>query len=206
MPTDILLICAGGHAKVVYAALRLQWPDARVRLIDDDPALGGSDFLDLKIETPASDWASLPALVHVCVGNNSTRRAIAEKIQGMGKQLLSIVHPAAIVSSHAEIADGAFIAAGAIVGPCARIGAGAIINHAAVVDHDCQVGDFAHVAPNATLGGGARIGMAALLGAGAVVLPTLEVGDGAVVGAGAVVNCGVAAGQTVAGIPARPRS
>jgi maltose O-acetyltransferase len=44
----------------------------------------------------------------------------------------------------------------------------------------------------------------AYIGAGAIVLAGCRVGEGAVVGAGAVVTKDVAAGQTVAGVPAAP--
>jgi sugar O-acyltransferase (sialic acid O-acetyltransferase NeuD family) len=205
MPTDILLYGAGGHAKVVYATLRLRWPDARVRIVDDDPDRQGARFLDQTIQAPPADWKQLQGLVHVSIGDNVARKAVATRLGSLGKQLVSVIHPAAIVSPYAEIADGAFVAAGAIVGPEARVGTGAVINHNAVVDHDCRVGDYAHIAPNATLGGGVRVGAGVLFGAGAVALPGLEIGDEAVVGAGAVVSRTVASGETVTGIPAKRR-
>jgi UDP-2-acetamido-3-amino-2,3-dideoxy-glucuronate N-acetyltransferase len=43
----------------------------------------------------------------------------------------------------------------------------------------------------------------ASIGSGAVILGGLRIGSGAVVGAGAVVTADVAAGETVAGVPAR---
>ena len=45
----------------------------------------------------------------------------------------------------------------------------------------------------------------AFVGAGAVILPGVTIGKHAVVGAGAVVLADVQAGETVAGVPARPR-
>jgi sugar O-acyltransferase (sialic acid O-acetyltransferase NeuD family) len=205
MPTDILLFGAGGHAKVVYATLCLLRPDARVRIVDDNHECHGARFFGLTIEAPPSGWDGWPALVHVSIGRNAARRAVAERLRGQGRQLLSVIHPAAIVSPHAHVADGAFVAAGAVIGPDANIGVGAIINHGAVVDHDCRIGDYAHVAPNATLGGGVCVGGIAMVGAGAVALQMIEIGEAAVVGAGAVVTRAVAAGATVTGVPARQR-
>jgi len=44
------------------------------------------------------------------------------------------------------------------------------------------------------------------IGSNATILCGLRIGEGAIVGAGAVVTRDVAAGETVVGIPARPRS
>src|SRR5246127_2117223 len=51
-----------------------------------------------------------------------------------------------------------------------------------------------------------RIGSDVWIGGGAILLPGVTVGDGAVIGAGSVVTRDVAAGATVMGNPARPRS
>ena len=50
-----------------------------------------------------------------------------------------------------------------------------------------------------------RIGSDVWIGGGAIILPGITIGDGAVIGAGSVVTRDIAAGQTVAGNPARPR-
>lgn len=51
-----------------------------------------------------------------------------------------------------------------------------------------------------------HIGRNVWIGGGALILPGVTIGDDAVVGAGSVVTRDVAAGQTVVGNPARPRS
>ncbi|MCP5371379.1 MAG: sugar O-acetyltransferase [Hyphomicrobiales bacterium] len=51
-----------------------------------------------------------------------------------------------------------------------------------------------------------RIGRNVWIGGGALILPGVTVGDDAIVGAGAVVTRDVAAGATVVGNPARPRT
>ncbi len=55
----------------------------------------------------------------------------------------------------------------------------------------------------AELGRAIVIGRNVWIGAGAIVLPGARIGDDAIVGAGAVVTRDVAAGATVAGVPAR---
>ena len=51
-----------------------------------------------------------------------------------------------------------------------------------------------------------KIGCDVWIGGGAIILPGVTIGDGAVIGAGSVVTRDVAAGMTVMGNPARPRS
>ena len=51
-----------------------------------------------------------------------------------------------------------------------------------------------------------RIGSDVWIGGGAIILPGVTIGDGALIGAGSVVTRDVAAGATVMGNPARPRS
>lgn len=204
MPTDkLLLIGAGGHAKVVYDALRCGSESLDVEVRDDDFTLNGRIFFDCKIIAPIGDLAELPMRVHIAIGNNRARGLLGQALQDIGKSCYTVIHPKATLSPYARIGAGVFVAAGAIVGPAAEIGAGVIINHGAIIDHDCQVGAWSHVAPNATLGGGVCIGEGGFIGAGAVILPGLSVGDWAVVGAGAVVTKNVQAGETVVGVPAR---
>jgi sugar O-acyltransferase (sialic acid O-acetyltransferase NeuD family) len=196
MPTELLvLLGAGGHAKVVYDALA----GARVEVRDDNASLEGKPFLDTFIRTPIGTPAGA---VHVAIGDNRARSAVAARMAG---KLFTVIHPAAIVSARSAIEPGAFVAAGAVVAAAARIGECAIINHRAVVDHDCEVGRHAHIAPSATLGGGVKVGEGALVGAGAVVLPGITIGKWAIVAAGAVVTEAVADGQTVYGVPARKK-
>jgi sugar O-acyltransferase (sialic acid O-acetyltransferase NeuD family) len=202
MPTDVVvLLGAGGHAKVVYDAIVAAKLAGRIEVRDDNRSLEGKPFLDTIVRTPIDTAA---AMVHIAIGDNRARSKVMNTQRG--RELLTVIHPGALVSPQSRIAHGAFVAAGAVVAAGARIGECAIINHRAVVDHDCIVGACAHVAPATTLGGAVEIGEGALIGSGAVVLPGIRIGKWAVVGAGAVVNRPVADGETVYGVPARGKS
>lgn len=178
----------------------------RLEVHDDDARRQGDAFFNDWIVGPIEPLEALPDHVHVAIGENGVRARLAERLLALGRRLVTIIHPKAVLSASARIEPGVFVAAGAVIGPGASIGECAIINHGCVVDHDCMIARFVHVAPNATLGGGARIGPRALVGAGAVVLPGVTVGSGAIVGAGAVVTRAVPDGVIVTGAPARPRN
>jgi len=206
MPTSridvIVVLGAGGHAKVVVDAIRTAELARTVRVRDDDSRLDGQELLGILVETPIGRPEELPECVHVATGDNRTRQRLAAVLVAAGKRLIAVAHPHASVAAAARIGSGAFIAAKAVIAPSAVVGECAIINHCAVVDHDCMVGPYAHIAPNATLGGAVRVGVGTLIGAGAVVLPGMEVGNWATVGAGAVVTRPVPDGTTVVGVPA----
>ena len=206
MPTDMLhLVGAGGHGRVVLDALLLcpGWNEARIVVRDDRTDLAGTLLLGCRVEVPARPAQLHAGWVHVAIGDARLRKALLERSGLPPARWLTVCHPRGVVAASAVVAEGGFLAALALVGPCARIGKGVIANHAAVIDHDCQIGDFCHIGPNATLGGGVMVGRAVLVGAGATLLPGVRVGDGAIIGAGAVVLRDVPAHQTLAGVPAK---
>jgi sugar O-acyltransferase (sialic acid O-acetyltransferase NeuD family) len=140
----------------------------------------------------------------VAIGENTTRLKKQRALAGDGLVLVSVVHPAAVVSSHANVGAGSVICAGAVVNPFARVGYGCIVNTCASVDHDCELADGVHVSPGAHLGGCVHVGEASWIGIGATVKHGVAIGASVVVGGGAVVVSDVADGLTVVGVPARP--
>lgn len=204
MSTEIFLIIgAGGHAKVVLDALRCA-RDAAVgcQLVDDDMSLSGEKLMGIAIMTPVSPALHPGRAFHIAIGNNAIRERVACDCLKTGMLYETLKHPRAICASSAAIAQGCFVAAGAIVSAEAKIAEGCIINHGAVVDHDCVLDSFCHVAPNATLSGGVKLGKRVLIGSGANILPGVSIADDCIVGAGAVVLHDLSAGSIYAGVPA----
>ncbi|MEY4564102.1 MAG: hypothetical protein RLZZ618_3379 [Pseudomonadota bacterium] len=205
MPIDarVVIVGAGGHAKVVMDALQSGDPSSQRCFADDDLARAGQLLLGCAIEGPIAKAVHAGDHFHVAIGNNPVRQRLHAQLSSAGAQARTVIHPRAVVSSHAVLGHGVFVAAAAVVAPTATVHDGVIVNHGAVVDHDCVVGAFTHIAPNATLGGGVTVGALVLIGAGATVLPGVDIGEGAVIGAGAVVVRSVPAGEIFCGVPAR---
>ncbi len=205
MRTDTLLIVgAGGHAKVVVDALTCDGAAPRpLALADDDVRRRGESMLGVTVRGPLDEARDGCSSFHIAIGHNRTRERLAQACVAAGLAPATVRHPRTVVAASATIGAGSLLAAGAIVGPSAQLGAHCIVNHGAVVDHDCVVGACTHIAPNASLGGGVRVGQRVLIGAGATLLPGVSVGDDCVVGAGAVVIGNLPAGSTFAGVPAQ---
>lgn len=139
----------------------------------------------------------------ISIGDNSIREKVYNKLAQLKLLPANVIHPSAIIDSSSFIqSNGVMIAAGAIINPLAKIGAGAICNTGSIIEHECVVGDFAHIGPGTILCGNVKVGNCSFVGAGAVVRQGITIGNNAIIGAGAVVVKDVAGGTTVVGIPA----
>jgi len=206
MSAPVIIIGAGGHAKVVVDALRRSGREI-LGLVDNDlekvgetvlgvPVIGGDDAIE----------KYTPADVNLAIGLGPVRQrqALFSTFKKRGYAFANAIHPAAVVADSARIGEGAQIMAGAVIQPDAIIGDNVIINTRASVDHDCVIGDHVHIAPGATLAGGVWIGEGSMIGVGATLLENVRIGDNCVIAGGATVIGDVPANITVAGVPAKP--
>lgn len=200
--SGLVVVGAGGHAKVVIATARAAGL-AIAHVVDDDRARWGGLLLGVPIAGPIGEVLADPrARAVLAIGHNATRRRLAHAARC---RFVSAVHPSAIVDASVQLGDGSVIFAGAIIQPDAVIGAHAIVNTGASIDHDCVLGEAVHVAPGARLAGNVRLGDEAFLGIGAVVIPGIAIGARTIVGAGAAVVRDLPADVIAAGVPARIR-
>ncbi|HWA74813.1 MAG TPA: NeuD/PglB/VioB family sugar acetyltransferase [Polyangiaceae bacterium] len=202
-PARLIVFGAGGHGRVVADAARAAGFSV-LGFLDDAPHLAGTERDGLRIFGGFAWLADKAGLgVALGVGANAAREVVATRVRAAGLQLVSIVHPSAVVSPYAGLAEGSVVLAAAVVNTGARIGIGAIVNSGAVVEHDATVGDFAHVSPNATLSGAAAAGARSHVGAAACILPERVLGERSILGAGGVLVTDVPARSVAVGVPAR---
>lgn len=206
---SLIVLCAGGHARVVIEALlsRGKRPSG---VTDRDSTRVGTLLGGIPITGPDEDILKMKIdQVELAngLGNRASRsdsglsgrRGLFQRFTALGYTFPVITHASAVIASDAALGEGAQIMAGAIVQPAARIGRNVLVNTRAVVEHDCQIGDHVHIAPGAVLCGAASVGEGAHVGAGAIVLGGISVGAGSIVAAGAVVAKNVAAGSFAGG-------
>ena len=143
--------------------------------------------------------------VIVGIGDNQMRADVQQKLLAAGAPLTCVLHPASIISRHAELGAGCAVFARAVVNAGAHVGAGVILNTGCTVEHDCILEDFVHIGPNAGLGGGVCVGRHSWVGLGANVNHLIRIGRDSTVGSGATVVRDVADGMIAVGTPARSR-
>lgn len=205
---DIVIVGAGGHARVVLDVIR-QTGGFNVRGFIDTASRDGQNTMheglpiftgDAAVEELRSEGVEYAV---IAIGDNQARQTMAERLSKSDFTMATLVHPSAIIANGVAIGSGTVIFAGVIINPSTYIGDNVILNTAATIDHDCVIENCAHIAPGVHLAGHVRVGERALVGVGAAVKPNIRIGNDARVGVGAAVIHDVPRGVTVVGVPAR---
>ncbi len=202
--TDIFVIGAGGHGKVVVSTV-LECGYSVKGIYDDETRKKGKVILDVPILGSVNELLSLdkPIACVMGVGDNEIRKSLSLRFEKKCVTWISLIHPKAYVHSSVRIGAGTVVFAGAVIQPDSLLGAHCIVNTGALIDHDCSLGDFCHVAHGCRIAGGVNAGQGAFLGAGTTVIPQKSIGAWAISGAGSTIIRDVPEGVTVIGTPAK---
>jgi len=203
----VLVVGAGGHAKVVIDVIRLLEFDI-LFATDIDTALHGTTIMGVNIagaDEHLSTYA--PSDIYLANGvgaiaSTQQRQATYEKYAVQGYEFLPLIHPDAVIAESAILSDGVQCMAGTIIQPEVQLGKNTVINTRASIDHDSEIGAHSFIGPGAVTGGSVKINAGAFIGTGAIILPSVVIGENAVVGAGATVTRDLCIGERVAGNPA----
>jgi len=136
--------------------------------------------------------------------DNFQRLGVLKNAVAHGFELISAIHPTAVLLDDAIVHPGVWINARAVVGYKSEIYPGAMINTGAIVEHHCILESCCQVDPGAVLGGHVTLRTGSHVHLGACIVNRIEIGEGAVVGAGSLVRANVAPHSTVVGVPAHP--
>ena len=200
----LVIIGAGGHGRVVADGAQLLGTYGKIVFLDDRykkaEESGGWLIIGLIDDFPkyleSSDFI-------VAIGNNAFRAKVNKKLEDANANIVSIIHPSAVVSPNTSIGKGVVICANAAINVGTQIGDGCIINTGATIDHDCKIDSYVHVSPGVNIAGGVNINKLSWLGIGSTVIESLTVAENTQVGAGAVVTQSTQINSLYLGVPAR---
>ncbi|MBI2573114.1 acetyltransferase [Candidatus Woesearchaeota archaeon] len=199
---------ADGQAGVVLDIVRQFKMFEVVGFLDDNSSLHGTKVLGLPVFGSVADAIKVAHEqridgFHLCIGDNVFREKCYTALVENGLQVVSVIHPSAVISQSSRLGDGVFIGANVVLTHNVSIGNNVIINTASTVDHDNVLEDHTFLGPGCHLAGRVKIRQGAFLGTGASVIPDVVIGEYSIVGAGAVVIREVAARTKVVGVPAK---
>jgi sugar O-acyltransferase (sialic acid O-acetyltransferase NeuD family) len=211
-PSPLLIAGAGGFAREtleLVSALNDATPAWQlVGLLDDDPRQHGSRIHEVPVIGPCHAVHSYPeASVCVCVASPDDplrRLDLVVRLELRPERYTTLIHPAAVVADSAKLGPGCVLHATTVLTADVRLGAHVVAMPGVVLTHDVVVGDGVTFGAGVRVAGGVRIGRGAYIGSGALLRERLVIGEGAVIGMGSVVTRSVPAGETWAGLPARP--
>lgn len=192
----LVIIGASGHGKVI-ADIAVKSGYEEIVFLDDDNQI--KECAGFPVVGKTSDANKIHGDKIVAIGNANIR----ERIQNGLNDVVTLIHPSAVISRRTEIGEGTVIMAGAVVNSDTVIGKGCIINTGATVDHDCRIDDYVHVSVGTHVAGTCEIGKRTWIGAGATVSNNITICGDSMIGAGAVVIKDVEKPGTYIGVPAK---
>lgn len=205
MSKDVVIIGAGGHAKVI-ADIIIKSGDNLLGFLDDNIELDTIIIEDYMIMGKVEDCIKISeinpdACFIIAIGNNQTRKKIAETYKDIN--YYTAIHPSSQIAIDVEIAEGSSIMANTCINSSAKIGKHCIINTASIVEHDNQINNYVHLSPNVTSCGTVTIGELTHIGAGTTIKNNINITAECIIGAGAVVVKEIEEKGTYVGVPAK---
>ncbi len=200
MYKQVMIIGAGGHAKVIADCVRKSG-DTVFGFLDDGVA-AGTQILGATVFGGVDEYVNYPDVQFIIgIGNNFIREKIAAKLEGVS--FYTAIHPTAYIGEGSVVGEGTCVMANAVINACATVGKHCIINTASVVEHDCKLDDFVHLSTTAAVAGTVTVGKKGYLGIGSRVRNNTDICENVIVGAGGVVVKNITEEGTYIGVPAR---
>ena len=209
MTKYLAVVGASGHGKVIadiaeqlgYTIIFYDDAYPNKKNVEHWPIQG--TFLDLLALNNTKNKFSYDVVV--AIGGNEIRQKKIQLLQNNSFNLITLVHPTAVISPYASIASGTVVFAGTVINAFAKVGVGCIINTSAVIEHDCSIDDFSHICPSVALAGGVSVGSKSWVGIGSQVKQLINIGDNCIIGAGSTVINNIPSNTIAYGSPALPK-
>ena len=141
----------------------------------------------------------------VSVGDNNIRAKLSQKIRKKGGQIPTLIHPSAVVSKYAKLAQGVTVHANSVVQAGAEILEDTVISYNSSVTHGSKIGRACYMAAGSNVGAYVTIFDEVLIGQSAIIISGKVnfIGRNSIIGAGAVVTKDVEENSILLGNPAR---
>lgn len=214
----VVVIGAGGMGRCILDVLHevnteaLQTGEPHYELVGVlDDGTADNDLLrlwDTKHLGPVTNLEDLPSDVAylIGVGEGQVRRRLDAYGQSVGHPSPEpLVHPNAHQGRGVWCGPGSVVCSHVSMENNVRLGRHVHVNQNSTIGHDSRLADYVTVSPLVAVSGNTDARESAFFGTGASVRQGLTVGADAIVAMSAAVIRDVAAGMTVAGVPARSR-
>ena len=191
IPKPVIILGAGGHAKVLIETLRQSGRE--IIGITDPTKASGSEYLGVNVlgnDDSIFIFSTDEVLLVNGIGSfprNNLRWELTARMEASGYKFAEVIHPSAVIASDVVLENGVQVFAGVIIQPGTHIGRSCIINTGVIIDHDCDINDECHLAPGVTLSGNVFVGEGTHIGTGTTVIQNINIGEGCIIAAGSTI-------------------
>jgi len=209
MSRKVVLIGAGGHAKVVIDLFKSNDNIKIMGMVDKDKKRIGEKILGIPIIASDKELVRVKKEVNNTLiavgstGDNRLRIKLYKKVEGLGYKFINAIHQNSIIGEEVDLGNANTVMAGVILNSGVKLGNNNIINTGAILEHDVKIGNHVHIAPGVKLSGGVKISDYSHLGTGATVIQGINIGENSLIGAGSVIIDDVPDNSLVVGNPGR---
>jgi len=205
LANKLIIAGASGHGKVVAdIAIKMnKWQN--ITFLDDDENIKSSMGLEVIGKISDAFLFRDEADFFVAVGNNSTRELIQEDFTNKGLNIVTLVHPNAIIGSEVEIGSGTVVMAGVVINSSAKIGKGCILNTGCNIDHDNEIDNYVHISPGVNLAGSVKVGEKTWIGMGSNIINNVSITSNCTIGAGSLIVKDICTPGKYYGSPAKKK-
>lgn len=202
MYDKLIIIGAGGHGKVV-ANIAMLNGYKEIYFMDDDTSKKYIGKYQIIGTTKDINRYKNEYDFFIAIGNNETRKKLTMLLLDNDIQLVSLIHPSAVIDNTVQIGYGVVVMANAVINADTKIGNNVIVNTASSIDHDCIINDYVHVSPGVHIAGNVHIGEKTWLCIGSSIINNISVSRNCIIGAGSVVLRNIEKSGVYVGIPMR---
>lgn len=202
MKKKLIIVGASGQGKVVAdIAMKMnKWE--QIVFADDNDNIKTCMGISVKgtfeqmLEYAENDF-------FIAVGNNLLRKKMQNRLDAMGINTATLVHPGAQIGKDVQIGQGTTVMAGVVINSSTVVGNNCIVNTSSSIDHDNRIYDYVHISPGSNLAGNVVVGENSWIGIGATIINNISIVANTILGAGAVVVINIEVAGTYVGNPAK---
>ncbi|ALF28496.1 hypothetical protein RN88_08445 [Streptococcus intermedius] len=198
----LVILGAGGHAKVCYDIACLMGKWKKIVFLDDNL---NSDWADIQGKIEEYPNYIKDSMFFVAIGNNKLRETLTEELLQHNAKLVKLTHPSAIISPNVSIGDGTVIMPACVINAGSIIKQGCIINSGVIIEHDSYIDEFVHLSPSVILSGTCKVGKSTWLGTGTLVKNNITIVGNVMCGVGSVVIKNIEKSGIYYGVPVREK-
>lgn len=204
---EVIILGSGAAARYLKYNLSYQ-KDVQVKgFISEDHSLFGKEIYGYPVlgkdEVLESEFRKGCRYIGIGIGNPLIRRKLREKVQSIGYELITAIHPSCIISPDVKIGSGVVIEAGAVLSDNPEIKDNVWLGLAPWVSHDTIIDMDSSVGGGANIGAEVSIGRCSMIGMGSIIKSQTKVGSNVIIGSGSNVVHDIPDNVVAVGNPAR---